>query len=221
MTRPDSIVLESASPRRRRLIGWLGLHARLTAHDLAEDLSLPLPAATLAATLASDKALAARAEGAEGLVLGFDTIVVLDGVLLGKPADLAEARRMLESLSGRMHEVITGVALLEPDARAPRTFSVTTRVLMHALSDADIDAWVAEGELLGCAGAYNIERHLASVSTDECFQNVAGLPLCHLYRELATGAVRGVPDGLTAPVDTCDSALGRRCALGRRLCELR
>lgn len=221
MSRHDSIVLASASPRRRRLIGWLGLTAHLTAHDLPEDLSLPLPPDALAARLAADKVLAARAEGAEGLVMGFDTIVVLDGSVLGKPADLDDARQMLRSLSGRMHDVVTGVALLEPDASAPRTFAVTTRVRMHALSDADIESWAAEGELLGCAGAYNIERHLASVSTDECFQNVAGLPLCHLYHELASGAVRGVPDGLTAPVARCDAALGRACTLGRELCGQR
>lgn len=218
MSRHDSIVLASASPRRRRLIGWLGLNAHLTAHDLPEDLSLPLPPDALAARLAADKVRAARAEGAEGLVTGFDTIVVLDGTILGKPANLDEARQMLTSLSGRMHEVVTGVALLEPDASAPRTFAVTTRVRMHALSDADIESWAAEGELLGCAGAYNIERHLASVSTDECFQNVAGLPLCHLYRELASGTVRGVPEGLTAPVARCDAALGRTCTLGKELC---
>lgn len=190
-----------------------------TAVEVDESLDVPLASRpeSLASVLAADKALAAREALGRSpeILLGFDTIVALDGRLLGKPVDNEDARSMLRALSGRSHEVMTGVAVLRASAERPRTFAVTTRVVMRELDAEAIEAWVAEGELLGCAGAYNIERHLASVSDDECFQNVAGLPLCHLYRELAdVGAVVG----LSAPVSICDEALGRHCTLGPEVC---
>ena len=82
--------------------------------------------------------------------------------MLGKPADEADGRRMLRALSGRTHEVITGVALLPPGDPEPSTFAVTTNVRMRELDDDAIAAWLAGGEALGCAGAYNIEAMLAS-----------------------------------------------------------
>lgn len=213
------IVLASASPRRRRLIGWLGLDVRTMSTDTDEDLAQPLEPPRLAASLAAEKALGARGGGEVGTVLAFDTIVVLDGQVLGKPADVDEARHMLNALSGRTHQVITGVAVLGPDAEAPVVRPVTTQVRMRTLDAATQDAWLAGDEMLGCAGAYNIERHLASVADDECFQNVAGLPLCHLYRMLASGDAGAPPEGLTPPVDACDAALGRQCRLGPAVCD--
>lgn len=214
-----SAVLASASPRRRRLIGWLGIEVSHAAADTPEDLTAALAPPDLAASLAAEKAIAARAAlGGEALVLAFDTVVVSDGSVLGKPADADDARRMLRSLAGRTHDVVTGVALLPAGVDVPDTFAVTTAVQMRALDAAAIESWIARGEALGCAGAYNIEHHLASVAEDECFQNVAGLPLCHLYAELASGRAGRVPQGLTPPVAACDAALGRRCLLGPRVC---
>ena len=92
---------------------------------------------------------------------------------------------------------------------------------MRTLDDKTLEAWVNGPECLGCAGAYNIEHHLASVADDECYNNVAGLPLCHVYAALASGEVAGVPGGLRPPVAACDAERGRRCALGPRLCGLR
>lgn len=217
MDRTD-LVLASASPRRRRLVGWLGVPVHVTAADVPEDLTRPLPPEQLAASLAGEKAKAARAQGARGLVLAFDTIVVHDGDVLGKPADRADARRMLEALSGGTHEVVTGVALLPAGALEADTFAVTTPVTMKALSEEEIERWVAGDEVLGCAGAYNIEHHLASVEDTECFHNVAGMPLCHLYRELASGRAGEPPRGLISPRAACDAALGRACLLGPTLC---
>ncbi len=215
---PPRLVLASASPRRRRLIGWLGLPVSLTAVDTPEDITAPLPPAELARSLAAEKALAARAEGAPGTVLALDTIVVLEREVLGKPRDRAHAREMLRRLSGGKHEVVTGVAVMPPEADAPHTFAVTTPVTMRELSEDVVEAWLSGDEALGCAGAYNIERHLASVADDECFNNVAGMPLCHLYRALAFGDSGAVPEGLVPPVATCDEALGRRCRLGPVVC---
>jgi len=214
------IVLASASPRRRRLIAWLGLNVRAMSTGTHEDLTRPLEPSRLATSLAADKASEARASGEAGMLLAFDTIVVLDGAVLGKPADMADARRMLDVLSGRMHHVITGIAILGPGADIPVTLPVSTGVQMRVLDAEAREAWLASGEALGCAGGYNIERHLASVADDECFQNVAGLPLCHLYQILASGEAGPPPKGLIPPVDACDAALGRRCLLGPVVCDL-
>lgn len=214
----DTVVLASASPRRRRLLAWLGIPYDAVSTDTDEDLTSPLASdpPALARSLAEEKAEAASEQGSDGLVLAFDTIVVLDGRVLGKPMDLDEARSMLRSLSGRSHEVVTGVAMRESGAERAAAFSVSTAVTMQVLDDAAIEAWVAEGELLGCAGAYNIERHLAHVALDQCFQNVAGLPLCHLYRELRDAGLAPA-GGMLSPVPTCNAARDVRCELGPRV----
>ncbi len=213
-----SIVLASASPRRRRLIGWLGVPVRLAAADTDEDLTAPLPPEQLASSLACEKARAVETSSDAECVLAFDTIVVHAGRVLGKPRDREDARRMLAGLAGDTHEVVTGVAILAPGATAPDAFAVVTPVSMRSLPAESVEAWLAGDEVLGCAGAYNIEHHLASVADDQCFNNVAGMPLCHVYRELASGRAGAVPEGLTAPVAACDAALGRRCLLGPTVC---
>jgi septum formation protein len=215
------LLLASASPRRRRLLAWLGLPYESVATETDEDLTSPLRGVppVLARTLAADKARAARAGAGAGAgpetVLAFDTIVVLDREVLGKPADRADAERMLGDLSGRAHAVITGVAIMRPGQTDPQTFAVTTPVAMRALDEPAVAAWLETDEALGCAGAYNIERHLASVDDGECYQNVAGLPLCHLYEKLRRLGV----EGLEPPVAACEAARGAECALGRRLCR--
>ena len=216
------LVLASASPRRRRLLAWLEAPYECVATDTDEDLGSPLRHVppVLARTLAADKARAAHADagaGADGsgTILAFDTIVVLDREVLGKPRDRVEAADMLRALSGRTHSVITGIAVLRPGQPEPETFAVTTPVEMRDLDEDAIAAWLEGDEALGCAGAYNIERHLASVEDGECYQNVAGLPLCHVYEK----CVRLGIDGLTSPVAACESARGAECALGRRLCR--
>lgn len=221
MTTTPRIVLASQSPRRRRLLEWLGAPYESTAVDTPEDLDSPLAAdpASLAAHLAAEKVVAARDEGhaENALVLCFDTVVVHDGAVLGKPRDVPDAWRMLRSLSGRTHEVVTGCALLCPGDEEPTTFSVSTAVDMKALSDCQIEAWMAMGSFLGCAGAYNIEAQVASVTEDECYQNVAGLPLCHLLAALRERGDGCAADGFASPIAACDAALERTCRLGPRV----
>lgn len=224
---PDTrIVLASASPRRRRLLDWLELDFLVTSVDTPEDLNTPLardPQA-LAASLAEEKVRATRAGGRfdDAVILTFDTVVVLDGAVLGKPCDVADAWRMLRALSGRTHQVVTGCSILCPESDRPHAFSVTTDVTMQELTDSRIEAWMALGEFMGCAGAYNIEGQVAQVTTEDCYQNVAGLPLCHLYAALR-GTLPGVrrPSCLAkeprSPIPACDAALGRTCALGERI----
>lgn len=220
---PKGLVLASKSPRRRRLLEWLGLPFSVTEVDTIESLDSPLASDPpgLAASLAAEKAEAARHLGLaeQDIVLCFDTIVVLDGEVLGKPRDIEDAWRMLRALSGRDHDVVTGIALLAPGADAPRTLAVTTRVTMRTLSDADIEEWMRADTFLGCAGAYNIEAQIAEVADDECYQNVAGLPLCRLFAELRDDAalaayLPGVPQ---CPAPACDAALGRTCRLAPRV----
>jgi septum formation protein len=209
------ILLASQSPRRRRLLHWLGLPFDYTSVDTPENLDSPLASdpPALAERLAAEKAVAARTRGDadDALVLCFDTVVVHDGALLGKPADVDDAWRMLRSLSGRTHQVVTGCAVLMPGGEEPQTFSATTNVTMRALDDSAIAEWMQHDTFMGCAGAYNIEAQVASVTCDECYQNVAGLPLCHLHAALSA---LGLPWALSSPIGACDAALGRACRLG-------
>jgi len=191
-----------------------------TTVDTPEDLDSPLarnPAA-LAEALAAEKAVAARVDGhVDELIACFDTIVVHDGGVLGKPLDEGDAWRMLRALSGRTHQVVTGCALMCPADETPATFSVCTNVTMRRLSDARIEEWMALGTFMGCAGAYNIEAQVAEVTEDECYQNVAGLPLCHLFAALRALPHECAPAEMSVPVAPCDAALGRRCRLGPRV----
>ena len=137
--------------------------------------------------MALAKARAVAREVTEpAFILGADTEVVLDGHLLGKPGDAADAGRMLKALRGRVHEVITGVALVEAPAGREETAAVTTRVKMAGYSDAEIEAYVATGEPLDKAGAYAVQglgaRLVARV--DGCFTNVVGLPVTTTRRLL-------------------------------------
>ncbi len=214
-----TLVLASVSPRRRRLVSWLGVPVELMAVDTPEELDSPLAyrPELLASHLAAEKARAAvseRGDRASDVFIAFDTIVVLDGCALGKPRDRADAWRMLRALSGRTHDVVTGGAVMRAFDADPHEFAVTTEVRMKSLSDCQIEAWTATDEFMGCAGAYNIEGQVADVAVGECYQNVAGLPLCHLRIVLASLGLACDLSAMASPIATCDRALGRRCELG-------
>ena len=133
------------------------------------------------AAVALDKARAVARQwtGGPAVVLGADTEVVLDGRYLGKPRDADDAARMLRALSGRTHEVVTGLALVDAPSGREETLAVTTRVTMIDAGDEEIAAYVATGEPLDKAGAYAVQglgaRLVARV--DGCFTNVVGLPV--------------------------------------------
>jgi septum formation protein len=141
----------------------------------------PGPAAAAVAAVALDKARAVAREwsGGSAVVLGADTEVILDGRYMGKPADGADAARMLRALSGRTHEVVTGVALVEAPSGREETAAVTTRVTMTAADDSEIAAYVATGEPLDKAGAYAVQGQGARLvaRVDGCLSNVIGLPV--------------------------------------------
>lgn len=178
---PYPILLASASPRRRALFAHLGYPFSTCAVAVDES---PRPGEAVGDTvlrLARAKAAAARDRNADGLVIGADTVVEVEGDVLGKPAGAEEAARMLERLQGREHRVWTAVAVLGPGDREAAE-AQATRVWFRPLEPAEIAAYVATGEPLDKAGAYGIqERGAAFVERIEGdYFTVVGLPLCRL-----------------------------------------
>ena len=187
MELPYRIILASNSPRRRELLGGLGIDFTVKVidgideswpHDLkGEDIPLYISkekAAPYKAAIANDE-----------LVITADTIVYVDGEVLGKPHDKADAVRMLKLISGRWHKVITGVTLMTKERE--RSFAVTTKVKFSNLSDDEIRRYVDSGLPMDKAGAYGIQEWIGYVGVEAIegsYFNVVGLPVQRLYREL-------------------------------------
>jgi nucleoside triphosphate pyrophosphatase len=175
------LVLASGSPQRRRLLARLGAPFTVRVSGASERERGEDPRA-IALENALAKARAALIDGRLEWVLACDTIVVLDGVIYGKPPDARSARATIAALGGRTHEVISGLALLLADGRSElqaRTAIARTRVTFRALDDALLDWYVATGEWQGRSGGYAIQgagQQLA-VEIDGEVENVVGLPL--------------------------------------------
>ena len=180
------IVLASGSPRRRELLVACGYDVDVHVPGVAEGRAPGEAPAQMVVRLAQEKARTART--AEGLVVAADTTVVLDGQVLEKPADDADARAMLRRLSGRTHEVLTGWCVRGP--RGERSGVVATAVTFRPLTDAEIDAYVASGEPRDKAGAYGIQgRGGALVDVVHgSYPNVVGLPVAEVVHALAAVA---------------------------------
>lgn len=175
------LFLASASPRRRELLAQIAVPC-VTQIASIDETPLPAePAAVYVERLALEKAragLRALGERADAVVLGADTAVVLDGRILGKPADFVESREMLLSLSGRSHQVMTAVALVGTGRESSRV--VTSEVSFRTLGEAEIEAYWASGEPCDKAGSYGIQG-LAAVFVNHMqgsYSAVVGLPLC-------------------------------------------
>ena len=174
----ELICLASASPRRRELLAQIGVPCDVRPVDVDERQQPGEAPADYVVRIALAKARAAAEAGPDGrLVLGSDTAVVADGEVMGKPADAADARRMLGLLSGRSHDVLTAVAVVA-DGRAGTALSEST-VTFRTLHQPEIDAYVATGEPMDKAGAYAIQgRAAVFVSRLEgSYSGVMGLPL--------------------------------------------
>ena len=186
------IVLASGSPRRRQLLEQIGLTGfRVLASDADESLPDGIAPGEAVERLSARKGAAVAAQARPGaLVIAADTVVALDGAILGKPRDEGEAREMLSALSGRTHQVYTGVSLFHPGGR--RTEHEVTAVTFRPLSREEIAAYVATGEPMDKAGAYGIQG-LGALLVERLegdYFNVMGLPLCRLGRMLAAAGVR-------------------------------
>ncbi|MGH9556736.1 MAG: Maf family protein [Terriglobales bacterium] len=176
-----TLVLASSSPRRQELLRNAGIVFEVEAADLPE-VQLPGEAPlAFARRMATEKARIVFARRPQDVVLGADTIVVVDGAVLGKPSDPKDAARMLRLLSGRAHEVTTAVCLLGPGIE--ETAAETTVVTMTAISDSEIQTYVASGEPMDKAGAYAVQGGASRwVSRIEgCYFNVVGLPVPRVY----------------------------------------
>lgn len=187
------LILASASPRRAEVLRDAGLPFTAMPAHVDESRGLNESPVEFVRRLAEAKArvAAARMSGAEpAIIVGADTAVVLDEMagrlVLGKPASAEEARAMLRRLSGRTHEVMTGLALVRGPDGATRVGCETTRVSFAPLSEDELDEYVASGEPFDKAGAYAIQgrggRYITRV--EGCYFNVVGLPLAMLYAML-------------------------------------
>lgn len=184
-TSPRPIVLASGSPRRREILATLGIPFETAPVDIDERPHPGEPPAATALRLACEKAAAVHADHPGRMLLAADTLVVVDGEPLGKPASPEAAAGMLRRLSGQAHHVVTGIALLE-DGRVHADVD-RTDVWVRSLSNAEIDAYVATGEPLDRAGAYAIQGRGAALveRIDGDFHCVMGLSVRLLLRLLS------------------------------------
>lgn len=179
------IVLASQSPRRKELLGKMGLEFTTKAPEIDETALSGLPARQLVEALSREKALwAARREDPEAIVIGSDTVVVRDGEILGKPASPAQAEEMLASLSGRSHEVCTGITVCQGDRVVSQV--EVTQVTFRTLTPQEIARYVRTGEPMDKAGAYGIQGlgALLVEGIQGDYSAVVGLPVCRLGRIL-------------------------------------
>lgn len=185
MKMEKKIILASNSPRRRQLLEGLGIPFEVKTIDGIDE-SYPdnLPPEKIAEYIANEKAQAYVITPDE-LLITADTIVVCDGEILGKPHDEADARRMLKSISGKTHKVITGVCLLTAERKT--LFSVVTDVTFKMLTDAEISYYISNYAPYDKAGAYGIQEWIGYVgvtSISGSYFNVMGLPVQRIYEEI-------------------------------------
>ena len=180
----EPLVLASASPRRAEILGAVGWPFEATAASVDETLRDGEEAEAYVRRLAGEKAAAVAATRLFGLVIGADTVVVSDAGVLGKPRDEEDARRMLRLLGGRWHEVLTGVALVRVETGRVVVGCERTRVRFGALSEAEIEAYVATGEPSDKAGAYAVQGRAALFieAIEGDYWNVVGLPVRLVYK---------------------------------------
>jgi MAF protein len=224
LTQPIHLILASGSPRRRELLGLVGWQFRVEPADVDET---PFPVESPAAyvhRLAESKAIAASAQaGPDDIILAADTTVAEipegmaeeDGIILGKPADEAEAVDMLRRLRGRIHKVYTGLAVFRMSDRLLLTDLCSTDVKMRNYGDQEIAAYVASGDPFDKAGGYAIQNepfHPVE-SIEGCYANVVGLPVCHVARLLSQ--VNLPPE--TDLIDQCLIDLHHPCPISAQI----
>jgi septum formation protein len=181
------LILASQSPRRIALLRQIGLAPDVIPSNIPEEFDLTTSPAQNAMRLAYAKALDVGRKVENAIIIGADTIVVLDGEYLGKPSDRSDAIRMLERLSGKTHVVVTGVAILDRSSDRSVTNHEETRVIFRAIPREEIEAYVRQGSPMDKAGAYGIQDDYGAVFVSRiegCYYNVVGLPLSRFYMML-------------------------------------
>ena len=179
------LILASASPRRKELLGLFGIPFVVRAADIDETMDPSAPAQQEVARVSRLKAQAVPREP-EDVVVAADTIVVCDGKILGKPSNPRQAVEMLTLLSGRDHQVMTGCTVLRGENS--ETFTEVTDLHFRPLSQKEIEAYVQSGEPMDKAGAYGIQGGAALFceGLNGDYYNVVGLPVCRLHKALQT-----------------------------------
>ena len=174
---PDKVILASGSPRRRELLTEMGIAFEIDVPDVDE--TVAGAPQDMVKTLAERKARAVAGKRSEGLIVAADTLVALDGCALGKPVDDEDAKRMLSSLSGRTHDVFTGVCVLNAATGEIKVAAEGTGVRFREITDDEIDAYVATGEPRDKAGAYAIQGGAGAFveGYEGSRSNVIGLPV--------------------------------------------
>jgi MAF protein len=179
------LVLASASPRRSEVLTRLGLTFEVSATGVDEPPQAPgEEPLDVARSRALAKAQAAAASQDAGTIIAADTVVDLDGVVLGKPTDADDARAMLASLRGREHRVLTAIALIDAATGETHEGYRASRVLMREYTDDEVDAYIASGDPFDKAGAYAVQSESFSPAAEVrgCYLNVMGLPVCTLLK---------------------------------------
>jgi septum formation protein len=187
MTRPmrPRWILASSSPRRKEILAGLGMRFIVDPCNLPEPVRRPGERPSVYATRAArDKARVVSAKHKTGVVIGADTIVVCGGRILGKPADRGEGREMLERLTGRWHEVITGLSLVDLDARRTHSGFGRSRVHFRRLTADEIRWYLRTGEYADKAGAYAVQGYAALFidRIEGCYFNIVGFPVATFER---------------------------------------
>lgn len=186
LLKDEKIYLASASPRRQQLLKIIGLKFKVIPSNIEENIGFEQDPQNHVLTLSHAKALAVAEKISSGLVIGADTIVVLDHRILGKPTNEMQALQMLRTLSGRNHLVYTGFSLIAmPAQRSISDFEITT-VHFRELTDWEIENYVLTGNPMDKAGAYGIQDQSALFADriEGCFYNVVGFPLTKFYLTL-------------------------------------
>ena len=181
-----TMVLASASPRRKELLELIGLKFKVDPTDTVELLDETIEPHELTRRLSLEKAQLSARRNTDAIVIAADTIGVLNGRVIGKPRAETEARDMLKFLSGKCHRVITGFTIIDTDTGKTLSRSVETGVYFRELADGDIDAYIRSGEPMDKAGAYAIQG-LGSLLVQKIegdYFNVMGLPLSDLAEAL-------------------------------------
>jgi septum formation protein len=189
------IILASHSPRRRELLSALGIVFEVIGTDIDESMTAGESVEEHVLRLAGQKAWAVSSRNPDALVLGADTVVVVDNTVLGKPTDKEDAARMLGMLSGRTHEVLTGIAIIPSQCQDAYAQVVQTAVVMRGLDPKEIAAYVATNEPMDKAGAYAVQGMASAFITriEGSYPNVVGLPTAEVIGLLLTlGAVEPI-----------------------------
>lgn len=182
----ERLILASASPRRRMLLAQVGLEPEIVISQVKEEITMDAPdQAVIELSRQKAQAVALTIEGA-AVVIGADTVVVLDGDILGKPGDEKEAAQMIRRLQGRFHQVYTGVTIVNTRESGSVSFAECTKVVVYPMTEEEIQAYCDTGEPMDKAGAYGIQGRFAAfiAGIEGDYNNVVGLPVGRVYQEL-------------------------------------